>query len=179
MSWCPKCNEIRKTDENFCAKCGNELIVDPTCPDCKQRYEDGTIQCPKDGAYLVSARNLLSICVKCGKSFNDGTNFCPDDGGQVIPKLLHTETKALTNPQTGQPKSTLDNISTKANLKWVNLSITILLLIYFVQLISFNNIYYEYYHPGSHDIIKSAMSMVFIWIIYYGILSYKNLKEGY
>jgi len=55
MSWCPKCNEIRKTDENFCAKCGNELIVDPTCPDYKQRYEDGTIQCPKDGAYLVSA----------------------------------------------------------------------------------------------------------------------------
>ena len=46
-------------------------------------------------------RNLLSICVKCGKSFNDGTNSCPDDGGQVIPKLLHTETKASTNPQTG------------------------------------------------------------------------------
>ncbi len=74
---CPDCGHIGDEGDNFCPKCGSEMMNLLRCPSCEMEVNEDDNFCPGCGYELSQS---TYECPDCGTEVDDSTKFCPKCG---------------------------------------------------------------------------------------------------
>ncbi|MFW6304154.1 MAG: zinc-ribbon domain-containing protein [Candidatus Saliniplasma sp.] len=74
---CPDCGYTGTMGDNFCPKCGTEMVKTLSCPSCGREVKDDDNFCPGCGYELSPS---AYECPDCGAEVDEDVKFCPKCG---------------------------------------------------------------------------------------------------
>ncbi len=74
---CPECEYVGEIGDNFCPKCGTEMLVQLTCPSCGNEVDDKANFCPRCGSEISLE---IYECPECATEVKGDERFCPKCG---------------------------------------------------------------------------------------------------